>query len=125
MPSSKPLQRLCFLLVAFAITVLLFLLAKLAFMACCGGTHGVGWGDAWAVLRHGLSLDLSTSLYIVAPLLLGCLVAVWVRIPRWLVKAYFILVSTMMALAFVADTSLYEFWGFKLDASCLDYLRQP
>ncbi len=125
MPSSKPLQRLCFLLVAFAITVLLFLLAKLVFLACCGGTHGVGWGDAWPVLRHGLSLDLSTSLYVVAPLLLGCLVAVWVRIPRWLVKAYFILVSTMMALAFVADTSLYEFWGFKLDASCLDYLRQP
>ena len=28
-------------------------------------------------------------------------------------------------LAFVADTSLYEFWGFKLDASCLQYLETP
>ena len=29
------------------------------------------------------------------------------------------------SLAFVADTSLYAFWGFKLDASCLDYLSTP
>ena len=113
------------MLVAFAIMVLLFVVAKLLFMASCGSGHGVGWGDVWQVLRHGLSLDLSTALYVIAPLLLGCLVAVWVRIPRWLIKAYFILVSVALALAFVADTSLYEFWGFKLDASCLSYLQQP
>ena len=113
------------MLVAFAIMVLLFVVAKLIFMASCGSGHGVGWGDVWQVLRHGLSLDLSTALYVIAPLLLGCLVAVWVRIPRWLIKAYFILVSVALALAFVADTSLYEFWGFKLDASCLSYLQQP
>ena len=29
------------------------------------------------------------------------------------------------SLAFVADTSLYEFWQFKLDASCLSYLETP
>jgi hypothetical protein len=28
-------------------------------------------------------------------------------------------------LAFVADCSLYEFWQFKLDASCLTYLSTP
>ena len=31
----------------------------------------------------------------------------------------------LLALAFVADTSLYEFWGFKLDASVLPYLTTP
>jgi len=30
-----------------------------------------------------------------------------------------------MILAFVADTSLYPFWGFKLDATCLQYLETP
>lgn len=30
-----------------------------------------------------------------------------------------------MALAFVSDTSLYSFWGFKLNASVMQYLEQP
>ena len=40
-------------------------------------------------------------------------------------KVYFAVISFAFALAFVADTSLYAFWGFKLDASCLQYLSQP
>ena len=39
--------------------------------------------------------------------------------------AYFIIISIAFALAFVADCSLYPFWGFKLDASCLQYLITP
>ena len=31
----------------------------------------------------------------------------------------------MLALAFVADTSLYAFWKYKLDATCLQYLETP
>jgi phosphoglycerol transferase MdoB-like AlkP superfamily enzyme len=31
----------------------------------------------------------------------------------------------VFALAFVADTSLYPFWQFKLDSSCLQYLETP
>ena len=79
----------------------------------------------WQVVGHGLSLDLSTALYfLIVPFLLT-IVSVWVKVPRWLFYGYYAIIGLAMALAFVADTSLYPFWGFKLDASCLQYLDTP
>ena len=81
----------------------------------------------WQVVRHGLSLDLSTSLYLLIIPFLVAMVAVWAD-GKWTkitLRVYSIFIATMMMLAFVADTSLYPFWGFKLDASCLQYLESP
>ena len=118
-------QRLLFLLRTYGLTVLLFLLAKVVFMLCNASGHDVSASDYFDVLRHGLSLDLSTALYFLIVPLLVSLISVWVKVPRWVLIVYFAIISFAFALAFVADTSLYPFWGFKLDASCLQYLSQP
>ena len=118
-------QRLLFLLRTYGLTVLLFLLAKVVFMLCNASGHDVSVSDYFDVLRHGLSLDLSTALYFLIVPLLVSLISVWVKVPRWVLIVYFAIISFAFALAFVADTSLYPFWGFKLDASCLQYLSQP
>ncbi len=118
-------QRFLFLLRTYGLTVLLFLLAKVVFMLCNGAGHDVSASDYFDVLRHGLSLDLSTALYFLAVPLLVSLASVWVKVPRRVLIVYFAIISFAFALAFVADTSLYPFWGFKLDASCLQYLSQP
>ena len=118
-------QRLLFLLHIYGLTVLLFLLAKVVFMLCNGAGHGVSALDYFDVLRHGLTLDLSTALYFLIVPFLVSLASLWVRVSRRLLTVYFAIVAFAFALAFVADTSLYPFWGFKLDASCLQYLSQP
>ena len=118
-------QRLLFLLRIYGLTVLLFLLAKVVFMLCNGAGHGVSALDYFDVLRHGLTLDLSTALYFLIVPFLVSLASLWVRVSRWVLTVYFAIVAFAFALAFVADTSLYPFWGFKLDASCLQYLSQP
>ena len=118
-------QRFLFLLRTYGLTVLLFLLAKVVFMLCNASGHDVGASDYFDVLRHGLSLDLSTALYFLIVPLLVSLVSVWTKVTRWVLIVYFAIISFAFALAFVADTSLYPFWGFKLDASCLQYLSQP
>lgn len=107
------------------LTVLAFIVAKAVFLLCNASGHGVTFGDYLSVIGHGLSLDLSTALYFLIVPFLVVLASVWVRVPQWILKAYYALVATAFALAFVADTSLYGFWGFKLDASCLQYLEQP
>ena len=76
------------LLKSYAASVLLFLLAKVVFMVCNGAGHDVGIGDVLAVLRNGLSLDLSTALYFLIVPLLACMVGVWVRVPKAVLKAY-------------------------------------
>ena len=94
-------------------------------MLCNAGGHGVTLGDYLSVVGHGLSLDLSTALYFLIVPFLYTMASVWVTLPRWILKVYYAIVALAFALAFVADSSLYSFWGFKLDASCLQYLEQP
>ena len=122
------LRRLTYLLKIYLLTVLFFIVAKLCFMFLNRAGHDFSVADVLDVLRYGLSLDLSTALYFLIVPLLTVLVTVWwnrpVRLSRPL-HAYYYLVALAFAMAFVADTSLYPFWGFKLDSSCLQFLSTP
>lgn len=83
--------------------------------------------DVWDVLRHGLTLDLSTALYFVIVPFLVTIASIWYT-GKWLnriVKLWFAITATAFSLAFMADTALYPHWGFKLDSSCLQYLDTP
>lgn len=96
-------------------------------MGVNSGSHTFTLDDIADVLRHGLTLDLSTGLYfLIVPLLLT-IVSIW-NVGRWLLLAmrlWAVVVAVAFALAFAADTALYPHWGFKLDASCLQYLTTP
>lgn len=118
-------RRILFLLSIFVLTMLVFVGAKIVFMLCNLDGQVFGVHDVLSVFAYGKSLDLSTALYVLAIPLLATMASVWVKVPRWILKAYFATIAIAMALAFVADTSLYEFWHFKLDASCLQYLATP
>ena len=118
-------KRLLYLVRFYLLTVLLFIAAKVVFMFCNRQGHSFALGDVCDVIRHGLSLDLSTALYfLIVPFLLT-VVGLWWRVPRWVFRIYYAVIAVAFALAFVADTSLYAFWQFKLDASCIGYLESP
>ena len=124
--------RLAYLLQVFGWTVLVFLMAKCFFMFFNHEGHPFSAADVWSVLSHGFTLDLSTALYILTVPILVTILGLWVGnlprsagILRWVMRIWFALVAIALSLAFVADTSLYPFWGFKLDASCLQYLSTP
>ena len=121
-------DRVVFLIRTYLWTVLVFCIAKIVFMITCHEEHDFTFGDVMEVLRHGLSLDLSTALYFLILPFLVMLVSIWWnkgKVLRRLLCTYYIIISIAFALAFVADCSLYPFWGFKLDASCLQYLTTP
>ena len=120
-------ERLIYLIKVYVITIIIFVIAKVVFMVANQEGHPFGVGDVWDVVRHGLGLDLSTGIYIVFIPFLVTMVSVWWR-PKGLeifLKIYYGVIAAAMMLAFTADTSLYPFWGFKLDASCLQYLGTP
>ena len=111
----------------YLLTMLFFIIAKVAFMLY-NSSQAFSAGDVLAVLWHGLSLDFSTALYIISVPFLVCAASIWlggIKALRILLRAYYLLIAVAMTLAFVADTSLYEFWLFKLDSSCLQYLETP
>ena len=119
--------RVKFLVQTYLWTVLVFIMAKVAFMLFCREGHEFAFGDMVQVVWHGLSLDLSTALYfLILPFLLSIVsLWYWTKWITYLLRGYYLLISLAFALAFVADTSLYPFWGFKLDATCLQYLESP
>ena len=121
-------QRIWYLAKAYGLLVLTFMAAKLAFMFFNREGHDVSMGDVASVIYHGASLDLSTALYfLIIPFLL-VFVSVWwnrEKVLRPIARTYNYIIATAFSLAFLADTSLYPFWGFKLDASCLQFLSTP
>lgn len=118
-------ERLIYLIKFYLLTVLVFMAAKWAFMLCNHAEGSFGLGDMFAVLWHGLSLDLSTALYALILPFLITMASIWVALPRWLMKSYYALIALAFALTFVVDTSMYPFWHFKLDGSWLQYLESP
>lgn len=121
-------ERLAYLIKFYLLTLVIFIIAKVGFMLMNGGDHPFVTSDTIDVIWHGLSLDLSTALYVFAIPFLCMVVSIWYpseTLFRWILRPYHLILSIAYALAFVADTSLYEFWDFKLDASCLQYLETP
>ena len=119
--------RVSFLLKTYLWTVVVFIIAKVVFMLCCHQEHEFGMGDIWDVICHGLTLDLSTALYfLILPFLLVIISLWWThKVLSKISTVYFAIIAIAFALAFVADTSLYPFWHYKLDATCLQYLTSP
>lgn len=121
-------ERLHYLIKYYLLTVVIFIAAKVGFMLMNGGDHPFATGDMTDVVWHGLSLDLSTALYVFAIPFICMMASIWYpreRCFRWILRPFSLIIAIAFALAFVADTSLYEFWNFKLDASCLQYLETP
>lgn len=120
-------QRLFFLIRFYLLTLLIFLAAKAVFMIANVADHAFTAADMVSVMWHGLTLDLSTSIYILLLPFLISMISLWWDhvILRKILRGYYLFIALMLALAFVADTCLYPFWGFKLDASCLQYLETP
>lgn len=120
--------RIAYLLKTYVAIVLIFIVAKPIFMVCNKEGHDFGPSDIVDVMLHGLSLDLSTSIYFLLLPYILMVVSLWTtrwNVVRIILKVYSAIVAVVIALALVADNALYGFWGFKLDASCLEYIDSP
>lgn len=120
-------ERLLYLIRFYLLTLLLFLLAKVAFMVLNRSIYPFSPGDVYDVLRHGLTLDFSTAFYfLIVPFLLTLVSLWWTgRGLRGCFCVWSGVTAVAFSLAFVADTALYPHWGFKLDATCLQFLSTP
>ena len=112
----------------FVAWTLLFMLQKPVFLLIYAG----GLSDMWAVMTHGLPLDLSMAGYLTALpallLLLSDLPVAAFRRPqalrcwRWALAGYFGLASMVVAVSFVANVGLYGYWHFPLDSTVWFFL---
>lgn len=121
-------QRALYIIKVYLLTVMVFVIAKAGFMTYHCAEHPFSAGDLAAVTGHGLSLDLSTAIYVALPPLLIATVSLWWNgwtVLRLAARIYYVIIAAVLAVIFVCDASLYEFWGFRLNSSALAYLESP
>lgn len=121
-------KRILFLLKLFLGTALWMALLKLLFMALYlpNGYSAAQW---LAVIRHGLSLDMTVAGYISALPWLLMLLSLWIplkeRVWRNILRIYALLITLVATAVFTLDLGLYGYWGFRIDSSVLIYLQTP
>jgi phosphoglycerol transferase MdoB-like AlkP superfamily enzyme len=118
-------ERLKFIISYYITSILLFVPLRLLFLAI-NSEKGYSAADYLNVAFHGLQLDVAVAGYVSALPLLLCIASIFVKLPlRKIMLPYNILIAATISLAFIADASLYPFWGFKLDSTFLQYIDSP
>lgn len=117
-------KRIIQFLTTYFLFVLLFVLQKPIFMAYYHDLYSnASFGDYFKVMWHGLPLDLSLAGYLTAIPGVLLIASAWTASPllRRIRQIYFGLTAFIMACIFIIDLGLYDFWGFRLDATPIFY----
>ncbi len=121
-------RRVAFLLAAFLAWLPLLAIQKPVFLAYHHAlAEGCTVADFAKVVAHGLKLDCTVAGYLTVVPLLCVLVSVWLpgKFYRKFLRWYFAVAAILIAAIFAVDVALYGYWGFRLDATVLFYLRSP
>lgn len=122
-------SRILFLLRIFLLFLLYFVVQKAIFMLYNGNAANTSFSivDLLNVITHGLGMDASSSGYLlILPFLLVWIGLIYPRMPvRKILLPYYVVIAILTSVISVTDISLYEFWGFKLDATVFFYLESP
>ena len=121
------LGLLQFLLTLLACLLLIFAAGKAVLMIYNRSVEAFTLSDMVQVWLHGLTMDLSTSCYLlVIPWLCALVRLLWHGFPaRRVLVPYLFIVCVLLAIIICGDTYLYEFWQFKLNATVFSYMSHP
>lgn len=115
------------LLSLFVFLLLVFVLQKPLFMGWYWGTFSdEGWRGLLRVMWHGLPLDASMSGYLCAVPALLLLLAIWLSgkwtaIIRTAMRVWIGISAAAVALTFLLNAVLYDYWTFPLDSTPFFY----
>ena len=117
-------ERLIGLIKTYILFVCIFILQKPLFILYYSSLYaGTSWTDPFLVIWNGLPLDLSLAGYLTAIPGLLFIASAWTlsKTLRSIWNGYYFFIAILLAVIFIVDLGLYEYWGFRLDATPLFY----
>lgn len=117
-------ERLIGLIKTYILFVCIFILQKPLFILYYSSLYaGISWTDPFKVIWNGLPLDLSLAGYLTAIPGLLFIASAWTlsKTLRRIWNGYYFFIAILLAVIFIVDIGLYEYWGFRLDATPLFY----
>lgn len=117
-------DRLIGFIKTYCLFVCIFVLQKPLFILFYKSLYpDASCADWFNVIWHGLPLDLSLAGYLTAIPGFLFITSVW-TLSKSLHRiwcGYFLFISVLISIIFTVDLGLYEYWGFRLDATPLFY----
>lgn len=116
-------QRLFFFFAFWLALLSVMVLLKPVFMLVQPAFSLADMSFLGKVVAHGLSMDLSMSAYMLAPVALWLIASVWVG-KRWMttiLHVWFWIVAFVISSVAVIDAVLYPYWNFRLDSTPVFY----
>lgn len=117
-------ERLIGLIKTYFLFVCIFILQKPLFILYYNALYeDTSWTDIFRVIWSGLKLDLSLAGYLTAIPGLLFIASAWTlsKTLRRIWNGYYLFIAILLAVIFIVDLGLYQFWGFRLDATPLFY----
>ncbi|MEO9021382.1 MAG: sulfatase-like hydrolase/transferase [Ginsengibacter sp.] len=115
-------------LLYFLYWILFFILAKTAFLIYhLHLTKTLNGIEIFKVFLYGARMDASTAAYIcVFPFLLFFIKSLAVNFPiHKIIRIYTLIIVVLFSFLITADLELYNAWGFRMDATPLQYFKSP
>ncbi len=120
--------RVIFFIKYYLFWLLFYIIQKPIFMLCQHSQMiDVKWYDCFAVMWHGLPLDLSVAGYITIVPALLLILSVWIP-ERWfqrITAVYSLIFIIISWIVIFADNGTFPSWGFRLDKTVFIYLASP
>lgn len=117
------LHHLILVLSIYGFWIVMFAIQKPIFMLF-NYQDGLSIADFFDVILHGLKLDFCFAAYIVAiPLLLIIIHGIVAFNLRKILFIYHIIFSILISVIFAIDCILFSYWGFRMDATLIFYLK--
>lgn len=120
--------RLSYLVRYYLFWVALFAAARILFLVYYHArTAALGPSLAFGAVLHGLRMDLSAAGYLTVLPALGVALGAWYPLGtlQRIIRFYTWVTVAIVALLTVVDLGLFDAWGFRLDATPLQFISTP
>ena len=120
--------RILFVISYWIAAIIFFEVARIFFLLQnLKDAKALGFQTSVLSLYHGLIMDISMSTYIVIPVLLCVIISVFIIFFRkpFIYQLYTGIILFILLFLLVADVSIFNAWGFRLDATPLKYMKSP
>ena len=121
-------SRIIFFLRYYIFWIVFFLIQKPIFMLWQHSSMtDIRWYDCFAVMWHGLPLDLSVAAYITVLPALLLIASAWVSndVVKRIIGIYSFVIMLIAWLVIIADNGTFPSWGFRIDKTVFFYLVSP
>lgn len=126
---NKTINKLLIIITSFLLYlgIFLFIQKPIFMMYNTTETGLMTFHNLFDIYYNGIALDLAASAYLTA--VPWCIVVASLFFPSFhyvkALKIYNFVMSFILSIIIVVDTSLYEFWMFKLDSTAFMYINDP